>query len=253
MQTIDSIIEKILSSVQRISDAGNWPKHIDKTGALLRRVPRFGGKAAGFDAGIAAALDLIPRDKQLLIATLHAAYSSKAVEQIREESQKMLPHTETCWWLAASSIVTHGSVDEYKFLDQIADFELLRNDPLLRRDVAIEMFTTMIESFKLVHGIPFSIRSRGLQGAYLAGYRFGVQYEEEEGVFYIGTYKESLGLESFTWLDLRDADGNRTNGPVFGSKQFVRTSSLYELVDLLKVVSAALPIKSPSAMRPPEH
>ncbi|MBU1534786.1 hypothetical protein KKF84_05670, partial [Myxococcota bacterium] len=210
MLTIETIVERINAAVERIAETGNWPEIIDRRGTLLKRIPQEGAKAAGFDAGIAAALDLIPRDKQKLISTLHAAYSSQAVEQIREESQKMLPHTETCWWLAASSIVTHGSVDEYKFMDQIADFELLRNDPLLRRDVAIEMFTTMIESFKLVHGIPFSIRSRGLQGAYLAGFRFAVQYEEEEGVFYIGTYKESLGLEEFPWLELHDAQGNPT-------------------------------------------
>ena len=44
---------------------------------------------AGFDAGIACALDLIPRDRQKLAATLHCNYSKSAVMQVRKE--ELLP------------------------------------------------------------------------------------------------------------------------------------------------------------------
>ncbi len=246
MITLEEIAKTIEENVDRIAKLGGWPDELDKRGALLKRLPLNNSTSTGFDAGIAAALNLIPPECQKLIATIHANYNSSCVEQIREESQEMLPHTETCWWLAASSLVTHTQVDEYKFLDQISDFELLREDPLLRRDVAIEMFTTLLESFRCIGGVPFSIRGKGLQGAYLAGYRYGVQYEEEEGAFYVGTYKESLGLERFAWEERLDSEGRPTNGPVFGSRQFVKTFSFQELVKILAIIAQKLELHSPS-------
>ena len=162
--------------------------------------------------------------------------SVNSIEQIKIEAVKMLPHTETCWWLAASSIVSHEFVDQYKFMNQIADFELLINDPILRRDVAIEMYNSMIGSFKLIDGVPFAIKNRGLQGAYLAGHSFAVQYEEGEGMFFLGTYMPSLGLESFEWADIFDDAGSPINGPVFGSKQYIKTPSFKELTRILTII-----------------
>lgn len=167
---------------------------------------------------------------------MHAAYNEKSVLQIREEADKMMPDSETCWWLAASSLVVYKKLTVPEFHDQINDFHLLIQDAMLRRDVAIEMFETMINSYQMVNKVPFSVKNRGLQGAYLDGHDFAVQYHEAEAKFFIGTFKESLGLENFEFSQDKDENGNLISGPVFGSRQYVATNSFSELTQILKIV-----------------
>ncbi|MDA3863353.1 MAG: hypothetical protein PF689_05735 [Deltaproteobacteria bacterium] len=234
--SMQEIRKKVSSNVHRIAKQGNWPEYIDAKGALCDRIPSAKKKASGFDAGLACALDLIPRNRQKLISTLHAAYNEKCVLQIREEADKMLPDSETCWWLAASSLVVYKKLSVPEFQDQINDFRLLIQDAMLRRDVAIEMFETMIKSYQMINKIPLSVKNRGLQGAYLDGHDFAVQYHETEAKFFIGTFKESLGLDNFKFSQEKDENGNLISGPVFGSRQYVATNSFSELNQILKVV-----------------
>jgi hypothetical protein len=233
MKTIEEIRKKIKNNMYEIAKKGNWDSSIDVESSLLRRVPTKELLASGFDAGIAAALDLIPKDSQKLVCTLHASYSEECINQIRKEVENISLNSEACWWLAACSIRVDGKVNINEFLQQISDFSLLQDDPILRRDVAIEMMQKMKGAYHLVDKIPFAIKRYGMQGAYLDGYRLAVQYEPNSGNFFIGTYEKSLNLEDFKWNLVFDKNNKSLNGPVFGSKQYVKTYSFEELGHLI--------------------
>jgi hypothetical protein len=234
------IIKSVRQAVPRIRELGNWPSHIDAERSLVLRVPDMLEMAPGFDAGVACALDMIPRDKQKLAATLHAAYTEEAVEQVRRECVDMDPESETCWWLAASAVCQEGQVDDIEFARQLKAFDLLAKSPLMRSDTAIKSFNEMRKGFKLINGIPFVIKDGGLQGAYVSGYDWGVQYAEAYGLFFIGTFRESLGLENLVFSDRKDEQGRPMSGPVYGSRQYVKVSAFDELLRAVDTVGRHL-------------
>ncbi len=99
------------ANAKRVAELGEWPDYIEP-GSLLERIPQEGGtKAPGFDAGIACATDMIPRDKQELAARLHANYTKEAVMQVRKEVAEKDPDSQTAWWLAACSLCKEGEID----------------------------------------------------------------------------------------------------------------------------------------------
>ncbi|QQR60350.1 hypothetical protein IPH19_02950 [Candidatus Uhrbacteria bacterium] len=235
---LDFLREQVRLSVPRIAGLGGWPVYIDGERSLVSRVPTMLDTAPGFDAGIACALNMIPAEKQTLSATLHAAYTEAAVEQVRSEfylglgseaSIKMDAESETCWWLAACSICKEGGIDNESFARQLHAFRALAQNPPMRIAAAYDTLLSMRKNFTLVDGIPFVIRDGGLQGAYISGYDWGVQYNEVYGIFFIGTFRPSLGLENFPFSDRKDAEGRPMSGPVHGSRQFVKASSFKEL------------------------
>lgn len=225
---LDAIRDQIRKAVPRIRELGNWPEWIDDK-TLFDRVPNMLGARSGFDAGIACALDLIPREKQRLSAVLHAAYTEAAVEQVRAEWDDITAHSETTWWLAASSLCKESGVNYDQFGSQLHEFHAMTESADLREVAARRARRDMSQSFQLVGGIPFVIHDGGLQGAYISGYDWGVQYAEEYGLFFIGTFRESLGLEDFPFSKQVDADGKAMSGPVHGSRQFVKVCSFQEL------------------------
>ncbi len=222
---------RVRMNVLRVAVLGNWPAYIDSEKSLVGRVPYMLEAAPGFDAGIACALDMIPRDKQKLAATLHAAYTEAAVEQVRAETSLVTSDAdcETCWWLAASSVCLEGKVQVDAFARQLKAFDLLAKSPVLRATTAASAFVEMRKSFTPVDGIPFVIKDGGLQGAYVSGYDWGVEYTEAYGLFFIGTFRASLGLETFPFSYRTDDKGRPMSGPVHGSKQYVKVSSFKEL------------------------
>jgi len=136
--TISEIHLTVRENAGRVAELGNWPPYIPAE-SLLSRIPAD-NKGSGFDAGLACALDLIPRDKQRLSATLHAAYTAEAVEQVLKESQYMDPQSETTWWLAACHVCDEGAVvDEEHFLWQTQDFSFLVSNAEARVEMAGDM------------------------------------------------------------------------------------------------------------------
>jgi hypothetical protein len=227
--SLDELRDYVRKAVPRVRELGNWPAHIDGEKSLVDRVPSELKLAPGFDAGLACALDMIPRERQKLAATLHAAYTEAAVEQIRTEWANFNADTETCWWLVASSLCKEEGINVEGFAQQLHAFEYLAKSPVLRATTAGNAFVEMRQSFQLVGGIPFVIKDGGLQGAYVAVYDWGVQYIEDAGIFFIGTFRESLGLHDFPFSKQVDEQGRAMSGPVHGSRQFVKTCSLQEL------------------------
>ena len=233
-----NIIKERISEVREL---GKWPDWVSDD-SLTSRIPIIPDKKfLGFDAGIACCLDLIPRNKQELSAQLHAAYTKEAVDRYRQEIDSGLdPDSETCWCLAACSICREGDVTQEDFLEQVEEFEKLRDDSVLRRVVALNVHQTMINSFtlgKYGENVPFGTVDGCIQGAYLSGHKFGTMYIKELDRFYIGTYFPSLGIsEDFPWSDELNTNGDAKSGFVFGSKQFVMCANEEEFKLVLGIV-----------------
>jgi hypothetical protein len=232
----------------RIAQLGAWPPYIDVKESLSSRIPKEGEESAGFDAGLASSLDLIPRAKQHLSAMLHAAYTPEAIAQVRKEAETFDPDSEAVWWLAACSLCEEGKIDAAKFKEQLRKFDELRDDPEKRARAARETFQGMVSAFETdTYGVPFGTKDGCIQGAYLAGHPFATMYSSDYGIYFIGTPSESLGLEDFPWSDEKDDQDRPKSGPVWGSKQFVKCANEDEFRRAIAVVQKKFPSLPKSA------
>jgi hypothetical protein len=234
----------VRQSASRMANLGQWPAYMNppEKGLLMRIPEEDGGEAPGFDAGIACALDLIPRDKQRLACILHAAYTPAAVQQVRKEILDLQPDSETAWWAAMSSICREGKVDVTAFWEQISQAVEMHLDPELRLQAARAFLLGLGDLYGL-HIVGNTTEGGGgvpivaplghedgcLQGAYLDGFQWAVYYSGKYGLYFVGTYLETLGLEEFQWA------GGAKSGPVHG-RQFVKCQDADELARVVRVV-----------------
>jgi len=238
----EEIYEQVAQNAARVAAQGDWPDYIPPE-SLLERLPAAGELSSGFDAGVACALDLIPRERQQLASRLHAAYAPDALEQVRTEAEEMQPDSEACWWLAACSVCDEDRVDQPRLLAQLEEFERLAVDPVARRAAARGCLREMLSTFTLCDGIPYGVEDGCMQGAYLAGHPLATMKAEipgEEPLYYLGTYLETLGLEEFPWSDALDNQGRNRSGPVHGSRQYCKASDEGELLRAVAVARAQL-------------
>lgn len=228
----------VVKAAPRVARLGSWPEYISPVESLASRIPTEGqGPSSGFDAGIACCLDLIPRDKQRLAAQLHAAYTPEAIAQVLREAEELNPDDETCWWLAACSVCEEGAVDSDKFADQLKRFGQLMADPDLRVQVAAAELAAMRSRYQTREdGTAFGEDDGCMQGAYVDGHAFAGMRDPNSGLFFLGTFHASLGLEDFPFSDRRDDQGRPMSGGVHGSRQFVKCADQDEYeAALLKV------------------
>lgn len=240
-------LAKVEQAVPRVAALGAWPAWIGPE-SLTDRIPVADEEASGFDAGIACALDLIPRDKQQLAAKLHAAYTEEAVEQVRAEIVELDPDSETCWWLAGCAVCIEGRVDRDTFLDQVKQFVRLAGDRKLRLAEAKRTLDEMLSTFTVseqgpLAGVPYGEVDGCQQGAYLAGYDLAAmkaEFTDEPALYFLGTFRETLGLDMFLWSGEIDSQGRARSGPVHGSRQFVKCTSFDELARAAAVARRTL-------------
>lgn len=217
----------------RVRVLGDWPAWIAE-GCLLERVPGPEGKASGFDAGIACALGLIPAEAQRLSARLHAAYTPEAVAQVRSEAEALRPDSETTWWAAACSICREEGVSSEEFVSQINAFQGLAADPARRLSAARAELAAMRGRFEVRDGLAIATADGGMQGAYIAGHDLAGMHATEADLYFLGTFRPSLGLEDFSWSQPADPSSEDPelrrgrSGPVHGSLQFVKCSDAGE-------------------------
>jgi hypothetical protein len=232
----------VAENAGRIAVLGNWPAYINPEESLAGRVPTATATASGFDAGIASALDLIPRTHQKLAACLHAAYTPAAVEQVRAEAgengQALEADSQSAWWLAACSVCTEGEITPEDFVQQLEDFKALARSPEKRLAAAQATYQAMSQAFWIADGVAFGTEDGAMQGAYVAGHDLAVVYDEKADLYFIGTFRESLGLEGFPWSDAVDEQGRARSGPVHGSRQFVKAASPEEYQRVLAALRA---------------
>lgn len=234
--------EAVQANCERVAELGEWPPYIPPA-SLATRIPNNGENGVGgFDAGVACGMDLIPREKQKLAAKLHAAYTPAAVDQVRSEIETMDPDSETTWWLAACSVCTEETATPDSFADQVETFKMLADDPDSRVEAAKEMLDSMRSSYEMKDGIPFAKRDGGMQGAYIDGHDVAAQYASEHDLHFVGTFRETLGLENMEWKEpgnpngaTRDEQMGRS-GPIHGSKQFVKCADENEFKRVVATV-----------------
>lgn len=249
---IIQIKEKIKENAQRVKELGNWPEHISLD-SLIDRVPEIDKPAPGFDAGIACALDLIPRNKQKLSAILHAAYTPESINKVREEIAKIknlyellkearcysldefdrrFKALETSWWLLGCAQCHEGESYIEDLISDIKSFEDKKKRHNFPHVISQEI-SKIERSFFVVDNIPYAIIDGGMQGAYISGYPFAVG--AGYGVWFVGTFYDSLGIpDDFCWSEKVDEDGRACSGPVHGSRQFVKCADLNELTKIVK-------------------
>jgi hypothetical protein len=226
----------------RVAQLGQWPVWMNGKESLLARIPKQGDtNAPGFDAGLACALDKIPRDKQELAARLHAAYTPEAVAQIVREIEQKDPESQTIWWLAACSVCNEGGIDQTAFIEQLRTFDDLASDEQKRLEAATaeyEQKKTLVR-FDSEFGldVPYGDVDGCLSSAYMQGYPFAVQRHDGYGLYFVGTYYPTLGIpDDFPWSNEVDDDGRAKSGPVFGSKQFIKCATAEEVRAILDIV-----------------
>jgi hypothetical protein len=238
------VVAAINKNADRVAELGNWPEHMRSSAAaiLLSRVPTDTQKAPGYDAGIGCCIGTIPRDKQRLAATLHAAYTPEAITQIMVEMIRgyLNPDSELTWWLASCALCKEEGVDVPTFMNQIeAAYNIAYSDvdrvelakkelELMKKRCELVTFTTDDEKEYIV--VPAGRLDGAIQAAYLRGFRWGTWIDGNSGLYFIGTYLETLGLEDFNWSDMKDKEGRSKSGPVHGSRQFVKCATESEFI-----------------------
>lgn len=244
---------QVENNATRVAELGSWPQWISPSSLALRIPTLTESGAGGFDAGIAAALGLIPRSRQRLAATLHAAYTPEAVAQVRAEAAALTEDSETTWWLAACSVCEEGESTPASFISQVQRFISLVRDPEARLEAARGALAEMLASFRVERidtpageiELPVAVRDGGMQGAYIAGFELAAERDETSGLRFLGTFHPSLGLEEFPWREPGSPDGESLeerlgrSGPVHGSRQFVKCCDEEELRAALGTVSLA--------------
>lgn len=201
----------------------------------------------GFDAGIACALDLIPRHRQRLAARLHASYDAEVVQHVREEvADGLEPDSEATWWLAACSCCEEDPVGFDQILGQIDRFQQLVEDPVSRLAAARDVLADMTTSYEVRDGVGWALRDGGMQGAYLDGHDLAVMRSDAYDLWFVGTFHPTLGVEMLSWEEPGDPTAAERaarlgrSGPVGGSAQFVRCASEDELARVLTLAVAAI-------------
>ena len=218
-------------NASRVAALGSWPAWIPPESILTRLPDATSPGHGGFDAGVACCLGLIPANKQRLAASLHAAYTPELVAQVRKEIIDLSPDSETTWWLSACSVCQEGPSSEESFAAQLRTFEQIVLDDALRLAHAKSCLREMLASFELVKDVPMSLKDGGMQGAYIAGHELATAYDEDQDLYFIGTFHESLGLSRFPWSEPalpEHQDPERRlgrSGPVHGSRQFVKCAT----------------------------
>ncbi len=246
---------------QMVAALGKWPAHIKISESLGSRIPAADNKSSGFDAGLATALGLIPPHAAVLTATLHAAYTPDAIAQVRAEIEKTSDgawrvkdaHSAACWWLAACHVCIEGDdVDEKIFREQLRNFQKYMDDPAARLAAANLTLNDMTQSFDTKRGYAFGMVDGAIQGAYIAGHDVAVLHHPTRDMYFIGTFRPTLGLENFPFATAMDEKGRPTSGPVHGSKQFVKCATEAEMQTVMESVKKhfAKTLASAKAPRP---
>jgi hypothetical protein len=239
---IEALRGIVATEANRVAQLGQWPPYMQAKESLLARIPKQGDtNAPGFDAGLACALDKIPRDKQELAARLHGAYTPEAVAQIVREIGEKDPESQTIWWLAACSVCSEGGIDQTAFVEQLRTFDDLASDAQKRLEAATAEYehqqTLVRFDSEFGDDIPFGDVDGCMQAAYMQGYPFAVQRHDGYGLYFVGTYYPTLGIpDDFPWSNEVDDDGRAKSGPVFGSKQFIKCATAEEVRAILDIV-----------------
>ncbi|MDC0357311.1 hypothetical protein OAO01_00715 [Oligoflexia bacterium] len=213
--------------------------------SLKYRVPVEGGKSAGLDAGLFAISRMIPEHAREFSARMHANHTPELIDYARTNLQN-LDHKRDApitWWLAACSVVKPG-VDRYGLVNQVIDFHILRTDLEKRVAAAKATKARFLQSVETeeIAGVecPIGTNPDTHLRAYLAGHRYAVLHATGIGLYYIGTYESSLGLEDHgdKFSNKTDEQDRPLSGFVGGNPKLAKCCDRNELEIILPIVAA---------------
>ena len=91
----------------------------------------------------------------------------------------------------------------------------------------------MSQLYTVKDGIAFGTNDGAMQGAYIGGHDLAALYDETNDLYFVGTFRETLGLEDFPWGENLDEQGRPRSGPVHGSRQYVKAADAEEYARVL--------------------
>lgn len=193
----------------------------------------------------ACCLDLIPPERQKVAATMWTGRCPPEVlAQIQHELTSgpnggLDPSSDTCWWLAArrySSGIRRHVVTFREHLESFGGWMENKGERLFSAVQALGDLHT----FTVIDGVAFVDDAPRCRHPYYFGHTFMVGFDRDLNVFTLATYRDSLGLEAFSFSEECADDGERLSGLVDGSPQYARLHSFEELADAIKVVRGKL-------------
>lgn len=262
-------LKTIEDNTAAVRKAGEWPEAVSDS-VLTASVPQAPRKPAqGFGPAVAAALKLVPKSQQGLLAAFDQRLSLDVLHQIQQETRPLKnleqvllrrskrgavnlgqlsaddpelkrvveqfdPNCASAWLLAALSLRAHEPVNQRRFMEQVREYINLASDPEARREAAMREYFLMTGSYgreKSVGGglVPVGHRAGCMEGAFIDSFPFAVQYSPREEAFYLRTPYASLGLEQYNWKE-------QGSGPVNSSPRHVRCATFATLQEVLPLV-----------------
>jgi len=148
-------------------------------------------------------------------------------------------NSETCWWLAASSVCEENDGDDLRLMIQIEEFKRLVDNDYHRYMASMRLVEELKTSYHMVDGIAVATKDGGMQAAYINGCSIAIMVAYD--IWFVGTHKESLGIpNTFKWSSKKDDKGRAMSGPAWNSKQFVKCADFTELANVLKIARGHL-------------
>ena len=252
-------------NIGRVAQLGKWGgTPSDHARSLLSRIPKGGVDedgveflGSGFDGGVAVALGLTKVDGNefgRLSASLHVDQTELDYAQVRKEIKEIKGgnfKNDTAMWLIACTVCNERGVTSEGFWFQVQKFTDLR-EGLFSSDsdgqatqvqaIVLDEVANMRSAYDVMDdGVVWANDDSGIVGAYIDGYKFAVF--PMAGLFFIGSYLPSLGLEEFQWgTSTEEINGTKIakSGPIHGQQNFVKCASMEELSDALKVIKTKL-------------
>ena len=235
-------------SLDKIANLAGVSGDLGAVRHLLARIPAtVDHTASGFDAGVAVATGLIPEEYAGLSAKLHLKQTPEAIMELRtgiEQLRQGAVENSTLYWALASAFcIEDNLVDGGGYLHQVSGYEKVRKTGNVEqmRDMALSFINKLGErSAPDPDGVYAAGDSAGCLGAY-AIHKAAVAYYTDArypGMFFIGTYHDSLGLDNFEFGKRLDKNGAERSGKIGGRSNFVKCDGYAEFGRAMNLVKS---------------
>ncbi len=217
MNMTDHLLKKATDNLPRVAALGGWGNEIlERERCNVASIQKAPSSPHHFSAGLACALDLIPRDRQASVARLHGKSSEEDVAIAQIDLLGLTPDCAIVWWLATHPLTRKLNTSEFSFTwverkRELSDASARLAQAHAERHAASSLFRLMDD------GVPFTTNPDGLMAAYLNGYAWGVYYDLSANLFWIETIKPSLGPSDLAILTSASGSRPRTSASNFES------------------------------------
>ena len=148
--------------------------------------------------------------------------------------------SETTWWLAMSHVCLEHKemVNSEQYMLQVDKAATLSKDASRRLSAAKAALASLQGTYIAMGGVAYGDVDGCMQAAYLDGFEVAVGWSQAHGIWFIGTFRPSLGLEDFEWSTEVDDRGQPKSGLI--SPQFAKASSMTEAATAAEIAKRHL-------------